>query len=685
MKFRSLLLILSLCTYICVIAKNESKLPETYSFTRGLEAVNNGDNEQAMEWFNKEIKDNPGNGYAYLYISLLHYHDKNYGLALTAVNNALKKIPKKDAEYRATSYATRAEINVAMTDTLKAIEDYNQAIKINPEDESFYESRAEIYYDLGEYALSDADYAEMIKLEQGNVTGYMGMGRNAHAQERWDDAIDLFTRVTKLDADFSPAYAFRAGTYMAMENWNEAANDIVKALAIDGNKKAFYLLQQLPARAYSSIVPRLKVQMTKYPNDVYWPYCLGVIEQINDNPETAIKYYERANNLDANSLFLEKLAQCYQKMHKYDVALTFVDRAITLNPDDDDLVDLKADVLDMLGRFDDCIVERDRYIALNPEYSLAYMYKAGDLMYAGRFDEAAENYEMAVALAPVLLEYPDLLMRRGDAYRITGKNDEAVNDYHRIIEIEKDSVLNTDSRTPFAYTGLGQYDLAESVMLNIVETDTTDRTSALYNMACIYARTGKNEKAMEYLEEALANGYINLAHLSADYDFATIKESEAFKALLQSYTPVYDLVEDKNSEESGKIEIVEIPFTKESGVTKVECTINGLPLHFVFDTGAADVTMSMVEANFMLKNGYIKPSDIIGSTRYVDANGDISEGTVLNLNKVNFGGLELDNVRASVIRNQKAPLLLGQSVLGRLGKIEIDNGNSRLIISHRVD
>ena len=40
---------------------------------------------------------------------------------------------------------------------------------------------------------------------------------------------------------------------------------------------------------------------------------------------------------------------------------------------------------------------------------------------------------------------------------------------------------------------------------------------------------------------------------------------------------------------------------------------------------------------------------------------------------VGGGGEELINVRASVVRNQQAPILLGQSVLGRLGKIEIDN------------
>ena len=66
------------------------------------------------------------------------------------------------------------------------------------------------------------------------------------------------------------------------------------------------------------------------------------------------------------------------------------------------------------------------------------------------------------------------------------------------------------------------------------------------------------------------------------------------------------------------------------------------------------------------------------------ANGEISAGTVLNLRNVNFGGLNLDNIRASVVRNQSAPLLLGQSVLNRLGNIEIDNIKGVLRITHKV-
>lgn len=65
----------------------------------------------------------------------------------------------------------------------------------------------------------------------------------------------------------------------------------------------------------------------------------------------------------------------------------------------------------------------------------------------------------------------------------------------------------------------------------------------------------------------------------------------------------------------------------------------------------------------------------------MDANGDGRVGTVINLRNVVFGGLELKNVRASVVRNQKAPLLLGQCVFGRLGKMEIDNARNIIKIT----
>lgn len=51
--------------------KTEVKQPDTYAYTRGVEAYNEEKYEDAMDWFNRELSEHPENGYAYVYISIL--------------------------------------------------------------------------------------------------------------------------------------------------------------------------------------------------------------------------------------------------------------------------------------------------------------------------------------------------------------------------------------------------------------------------------------------------------------------------------------------------------------------------------------------------------------------------------------------------------------------------------------
>lgn len=112
----------------------------------------------------------------------------------------------------------------------------------------------------------------------------------------------------------------------------------------------------------------------------------------------------------------------------------------------------------------------------------------------------------------------------------------------------------------------------------------------------------------------------------------------------------------------------------------VSCKVNGLPLDFIFDTGASSVTLSRKQAQFMLRNGYLSRNDIVGSSSYQTASGDIATGMVIKLKKIEISGLVLNNVEATIINSDSAPLLLGQSALSRLGKIQIDYRNSTLTI-----
>ena len=128
---------------------------------------------------------------------------------------------------------------------------------------------------------------------------------------------------------------------------------------------------------------------------------------------------------------------------------------------------------------------------------------------------------------------------------------------------------------------------------------------------------------------------------------------------------------------------VTITMEKKGDVYYVPGEINGLPLNFIFDTGASNVYISLTEALFMLKNGYLSEKDF-GKTSYSQiANGDIVENTEVNLKEVKVGPVTINNVKAMVSNTISAPLLLGQSAIQKLGPIQLDG--SKLIISSGKD
>ena len=58
----------------------------------------------------------------------------------------------------------------------------------------------------------------------------------------------------------------------------------------------------------------------------------------------------------------------------------------------------------------------------------------------------------------------------------------------------------------------------------------------LYNVACNYATLGKNDQALEYLEQAMEHGTISVAWMRNDEDLASIRDQPRFSALLEKLT-----------------------------------------------------------------------------------------------------------------------------------------------------
>lgn len=671
-----ILSILVLCS--SVMLADNIKRPDSYNYSRGVEAINNNNAEEALDYLNKEINEHPDNGYAFAWIALVRNYNEEFGRALTAANVAVKKIPSKDKEYKAFAYGTRAQVYLNLEDTIQALKDYSQAINIVPDDDRFYNQRAQVYYEQGKYDLADKDYLKMISLKEGDVMGYMGIGRNANAQKRYEDAIKQFDYVVKLEPNYSSAYSFRAESYIGLKKYNEAIDDVISALGIDRDRKAFYELQELADSAFEQTVAKIKVQKIKEPNEQSWDYDLGIVYERAAKYNKAIAYYKESLEKESNIITASRISSCYDDLGDYDKALEYCNQAIALDSVKANYLYEKANILDNAGRTQEAIKTMSDYIANTPDEPAGYYQRGWFKDHSGDIEGALEDYTMAITLQPnVAYAY----LNRGVLYRLKGENAKAESDFKQVVRL--DSIPEEAECSFYAYYYLGQKDKAIEILNTILDKD---KKGNCYDAACLYSVMGEKEKALSYLRQSLEDGYRRFAHIKRDRDLNNIRNTEEFKVLMKEYEEKHlqEIAADADWDDSAyELKVEEIPFTKEGGVCKVKCAINGLPLHFIFDTGAADVSISSVEATFMAKNDFLSSSDIIGKQNYQTADGNITEGTVINLKDVKLGSLHLNNIKASVVRNQAAPLLLGQSVLSKLGKIEIDNTKKVLRITHK--
>ena len=175
-----------------------------------------------------------------------------------------------------------------------------------------------------------------------------------------------------------------------------------------------------------------------------------------------------------------------------------------------------------------------RAVEIDPRLFDAYYFHARHAFAQGKFEQAAELFEKAAEVRPDDYQAISLLAQ---VYRTLGREEEGKEACRLTLEaIEKHLVLNPrDSRALcFGSMSLFEEDRDEegSEWLERAIAADPDDAMNMYNVACVYSRTGKIEEAIDCLEQSVGKGMAEIDWMVNDSDLDSLRDHPRFKKLL---------------------------------------------------------------------------------------------------------------------------------------------------------
>ena len=657
-----------------------------YNLQKAYEVLQNDhDEDQALKLLSDQIKSTPDNVECWLLMCRIYRNQKEYGRAMSSVNEAIRvNKPKKSGFVNSTLYWWKSSVYDDMDNNEQEIEWLKKALdaarkdnKENVQNISFDLGQA--YYEAKKYDESDAVYRQMVKEDETDQAAMTGLARNMIQREDYAGAVRMLDASQKYGDDYSETYRFRSEAYDKMGETDKAIDDALLWFEKDEDAYDSAIIKlMMKHRTYA--IAKAKTSMKSSDSKDAWRVLLLSIYEEAGEYENAIKEYDSLEeDYGKDEYIYAHRAYCYDKLGLTDMALSEIEKAIELEADYSNICS-KGGILRTAGRYAEAIEVFDQAIEVDPLYAFAYYAKGWCHELSGDDDKAMECYDLGIDLDK---EYAYIYLMRGQIHLKRGDKIKAEEDFNTVLQL--DTVVTDGSCRQYALHFLGRDDEADEWMQKLIDDEPYDM-GHYYDKACLYSRMGRTDEAVKALETALEMGYCAFPHIENDDDMDAIRGRDDFRALIVKYKEKLAARIEKMDIDMTAVkeeQITEVPITRKAGGTfNVDCSVNGLALNMIFDTGASDVSISKVEADFMLKNNYLSMSDIKGKQYYQTADGGISEGTVITLKEVRIGDAVLHNVDASVVKSQKAPLLLGESVLQKFGTFTVDNINSKLIIKH---
>ncbi len=197
-----------------------------------------------------------------LYIQEAHWYKERqqYDRAVNVLDRAARTMPRSGEIYyqRSKIYFLQKKPELAIADINKSI-DLNNSDSFNMED--YLEIRAAYYISLGQWQNVINDFSKVIKLDPKSTFSYCHRARAYLLQKQYQNAIDDCNKDIASDPKDAETYAVRSAAYAGLGETQKASDDCNKAIELDPKLVEGYRTR---AEACAKLVDDLAKKDQKY-------------------------------------------------------------------------------------------------------------------------------------------------------------------------------------------------------------------------------------------------------------------------------------------------------------------------------------------------------------------------------------------------------------------------------------
>lgn len=525
-------LLLSLLLTATTARADESR---SYNFSRGMEAFEQGNYQEAAAYLLREVKEND-NRSAWYFLAVIFDNNGQEGLALTAINKALK-LAEGDKADQALCHNLRAGLYNQLGDSAQTLNDINQTLRLQPKDPDYLLNRASFYIDRKQYELAKLDLIKALDLADKSQDQYArAMSWQvvlAKEAKQYDEAISWANRYA--DIDSIARLDMLGDISMDMHDYAKAAQYYIEAYDRAGDNYDTDSIEVIADSAYQVIAQQLQAKMLQQPDTMRWMTLMGRVAlssaHHNDGVAPLMSVVERDPD-NAQAWFY--LSQTYEALGHVDKALGALERVNEMFSDDrfyyaHGFMNLNDSRLSVAR------TDAETYLSKAPADPDAYSLLGFVNEYEQRYDEALDNFTFAVTLTDTAsVDHLQARYHRALVNKAMGNDDAARADFEAVV-----AMSCKDTRRARAAAHLGRRELAEDIIRERLDNCPVDgqRKHRLRHAACAYAIMGDNDKAFDYLEQAMRLGYLDRDLLLNDLDLEPLRQLPRFKQLVDNNKP----------------------------------------------------------------------------------------------------------------------------------------------------